>query len=130
MPFNPAEWEEFKAQLDIKYTKKNVPLVLSSASSICLIVQRSRQETHASPLLFWVHSELRKWTDGTLGSPDSELNALSSYNDEGEEKEECNTFPINGDDTYGITPLTLSSAGWKKFLIWLIPTIRVRKLYR
>ena len=74
-------------------------------------------------------------TDRTRGSPDSELNALGGYNNEGEEEEEHNTFPINGDDTFGITPLTknavtelarLSGHGEKQFFELIVQVVHLK----
>jgi hypothetical protein len=45
-------------------------------------------------------------TNGTRGPPDSEVNALGGYVDVGEKEQEGDTFSINADDTFGITPLT------------------------
>ncbi len=77
-------------------------------------------------------------TDGTRGSPDSELNLLGSEdNDEEEEDEKRDAFPISADDTtFGVTPLTrnavsellrLSGHGDKQFFEPIVQVVQLKK---
>ena len=141
MPLNPDDWEEVKTRFDAKYAKND--RALSALQRKFQALHRTKEPTGdpniPSPVLSAqrIKRMIEEKTDGTRGSPNSELNLLGDEDDkEEEEDEERDAFPVNADDTFGVTPLTrnavselsrLSGHGDKQFFEPIVQVVHLEK---
>jgi hypothetical protein len=139
VPLNPADWDEVKAKFDVRYAKNN--RALSALQRKFQALHRTKEPTGdpniPSPVLSAqrIKRMIEDKTDGTRGSPDSELKLLGDDDEEGEEDEERDAFySVNADDT--VTPLTrnavselsrLSGHGDKQFFEPIVQVIHLKK---
>jgi hypothetical protein len=88
VPFQPAEWEEVKVKFDVKFGKKK--RAVKALQRRFTLLHRKKEPTGdsniPSPVLRaqMIRDMIDEKTDGTRGSPDSELNLLGGDDDEEE----------------------------------------------
>ncbi len=80
MPLNPDDWEEVKTKFDAKYAKNDraVSALLRKFQALHRTKEPTGDPNIPSPVLsaHGIKRMIEDKTDGTRGSPDSELNLL------------------------------------------------------